>query len=358
MTFENRYGRLDRLLHRVAFASGLAQCGAADLEERLYRRELAAIEPAAPVMITALPRAGTTIFLEFLAATSTFAAHTYRDMPFVLCPMLWQQLSKPFRKTDSPRERMQGDGVQVSLDGPAALEEIVWKRFWPEHYRGRRIEVWKNCEHPEFAEFFNAHMHKIVALRARAKPTARRYISKNNLNIARIPAIWEAVPTATLIVMFREPLQHAASLLRQHQRFSVEHARDDFSRVYMAGIGHFDFGANLKPVDFDGWVGERADRDANRLDYWLDYWRATYRHVLRHAGQQRLHLVAFESLDASADPGPLAERLGLADVDELRQRCRLLQRPAAPAVASGEVSRQALDDARELYQRLAAAAIL
>jgi hypothetical protein len=353
--FENRYGLLDRALHRFAFASGLAQCGAADLEERLFRRELEAIELGSPVMITALPRAGTTILLELLAGTSTFASHTYRDMPFVLCPMLWHQMSKRFRRTDAhtdaPRERMHGDGIQISLDSPEALEEVVWMRFWPKKYRGRCIEPWHGCDDPAFAEFLSAHMRKIVALRARDKPTAHRYLSKNNLNIARIPAIWTALPSATLIVTFRDPMQHAASLLRQHRRFSEHHASDPFVRSYMAAIGHFDFGANLKPVDFDGWTTRRREQDPDRLDYWLDYWRATYRHILRHVHHGRLHLVGFEALCEARDLTPLAERLDL-DPRELRAREGILRVPQAHDVAADSVSAEALEDANELYARL------
>ena len=358
MSFENRYGLLDRLLHRIAFASGLAQCGAADLEERLFRRELEAIERGPPVLITALPRAGTTILLELLAGTSMFASHTYRDMPFLLCPMLWHGMSRPFRRADTPRERMHGDGIEISLDSPEALEEIVWKRFWPKKYRGHSIEPWDSCDHPEFVEFLSTHMRKIVALRSRAKPTARRYVSKNNLNIARIPAIWTAVPSATLIVMFRDPLQHAASLLGQHQRFSARHAADPFTKFYMTAIGHFDFGANLKPVDFDHWITERDDRDPNRLDFWLDYWRATYRHLLRHAGHEQLHFIGFEALCEAQGITPLANCLQLQDPDELRARQGMLRSPKPHVVDCGDVSPDALADAGELHARLQEVAIL
>jgi len=351
VSFENRYGLLDRLLHRIAFASGIAQCGAADLEERLFRRELEATDLGSPVMITALPRAGTTILLEVLAGTPTFASHTYRDMPFVLCPMLWQWMSRRFRRTDTPRERMHGDGIQISLDSPEALEEVVWMRFWPEKYRERSIEPWQSCDHEEFLEFLTAHMRKIVALRARDKPTARRYVSKNNLNIARIPAILNALPSATLIVMFRNPVQHAASLLRQHRRFSERHARDAFARSYMAAIGHFDFGANLKPVGFSGWTAQQERLDPDRMDYWLDYWRATYRHILRHTPHERLHFVGFEALCEARDLAPLAERLGL-DVSELHTRKSILKAPQAHDIAPDALSREAVEDANQLYARL------
>ena len=79
--------------------------------------------------------------------------------------------------------------------------------------------------------------------------------------MARIGFLLATWPDATIIVPVREPVQHAASLLRQHGRFLEIHARDRFARDYMRGIGHFDFGANLLPVDFDGWLSAAVHTD-------------------------------------------------------------------------------------------------
>jgi hypothetical protein len=356
VSFDNRYGWLDRLLHRFVFATGPVWCSLGDLEQRWFRGELDGRELQPPVLVTGLPRAGTTVLFELLAGTATFAAHTYRDMPFVLCPLLWQRFARRFRRRDEPRERLHGDGIAVALDSPAALEEVVWKRFWPQRYRGRTIAVWESCANAEFAAFFERHRRAIVAVRARAQPTARRYLAKDNLHIARIPALWEAVPEAMLVVLFRDPLQQAASLLRQHRRFTEVHARDRFGRRYMADLGHYEFGANLKPIDFDGWLAKTGERDADRLAYWLDYWRAAYRHILAHAGEERLCLVRFEQLVDGGALGALAARLGV-EGDDLRGRGSALRTPAAHAVERGELAAAALDDARAIYAQLAERAV-
>ncbi|MEG7756646.1 hypothetical protein U2103_15325, partial [Listeria monocytogenes] len=78
----------------------------------------------------------------------------------------------------------------------------------------------------EFKPFLANHMRKIVALR---RPHSNaRYASKNNLNIARIGGLAGAFPDADIVVPFRAPLQHAASLLHQHRNFLDLHARDAF----------------------------------------------------------------------------------------------------------------------------------
>ena len=103
MSFRNSYGWLDRCLHRMAFALPGAQLGVADLETKLYRRELDGVTAERPLFVTGLPRSGTTILLELLSRTSSIATHTYRDMPFVLAPLMCripypsQAVSPPWR---------------------------------------------------------------------------------------------------------------------------------------------------------------------------------------------------------------------------------------------------------------------
>ncbi len=350
MSFADSYGVFDRLLHRFAFATTWAQRGVADLEQKLFRRELDAVDPGAPVFVTALPRAGTTILLELLAGLDEFASHRYRDMPFVLTPMLWSRFVGSGDRDAAPQERAHGDGIQISQDSPEAFEEMLWRAFWRSHYPRDRIAPWSRCDEPEFVEFLVAHMRKVIALRAREKP-ARRYVSKNNLNIARVPSLLDAIPGAALIVPLRDPVQHASSLLRQHQRFTSMHDEDAFARRYMEGVGHFDFGRNLKPVDFDGWMTGRDVSEADGLAFWLDYWVAAYRHVRAHAGHERLLLVRFEALD---DDRTLDAIAGHADIapDQLRARAAILKPPAPRDVDTSAVPASTLDAAHALHAEL------
>ena len=77
---------------------------------------------------------------------------------------------------------------------------------------------------------------------------------------------------ALFLIPFRDPIQHCASLLRQHLNFLEIHRRDRFAKSYMEGIGHFDFGDNLRPVDFDGWLDSSKHRDPREMGFWLEYW--------------------------------------------------------------------------------------
>ena len=351
MSFRNTYGWLDRCLHRMAFATPSAQLGVADLEQRMFRAELEGVTAAQPILVTGLPRAGTTILLELLARTPSIATHTYRDMPFVLTPMLWGRFTRKRRGADAPRERAHGDGIQITLDSPEAFEEMVWMAFHRDRYRGASIATWMELDRDEFLPFYREHMRRIVALRRRDKPTAARYASKNNLNIARMPALLEAMDDAVALVPFRAPLQHAASLLRQHQRFSTMHAEDAFARRYMAGIGHFDFGHNLKPVDFGGWFGARSLEDADRLSFWLEYWCATYGALLEASTHQRMHLLSFERLGAGSGLAALARAAAL-DPGELGANAGILARSTDREVETAGVPDELLAAAAALHERL------
>ncbi len=280
------YSQLDRTLHQVAFNTYNAQISLANVEDRLFSQQLANCQNKKPVFITALPRAGTTLLLECCASSPEFAAHCYRDMPFVMIPCLWNRFSMTFQRQVESTERAHGDGMQISPDSHEALEEVVWKTFWQRHYHRDRLIPWDYEEREDFKQFFDAHLRKIILLRAGKSQESTRYVSKNNANIARIKLLRRLYPDSTIIVPFRDPLHHASSLLQQHLNFLQIHRSDPFASEYMKAIGHFDFGQNLRPIDFAGWYDKRESKDAKSLAFWLEYWLASYRYLLENNGGQ------------------------------------------------------------------------
>ena len=322
MTFNAPYSGIERLLHNLAFSHqlGLQRMFAA-LEDDLFAKSFRDIEPRSPVFVTSLPRAGTTLLLEVLAAHPLFVTHTYRDMPFVLCPMLWDRLSRGFRRTGGDRPRAHGDGMTVSFDMPEAFEEAAWRAFWPEKYREDRIEPWTGEEDPgEFGEFFVNHMRKMVALRrAAGAGRAARYLSKNNANIARIRMLIRLFPNARIVVPVRHPMQQVRSLLRQHVNFLKLHAEDRFGKRYMESIGHFEFGEALKHIDLGGWLGQAGKLSPMDADYWLTYWIYTFETLLAQQSEQLVFL-SYERLCSE----PRDSLLKLAEVLEIDDPMPLL----------------------------------
>lgn len=357
--FENRYSTTDRLLHLIAFTTPGPQLMLARGEDRLFQRRLATIEVRQPVFIAGLPRAGTTLLLELCAGLEGFVTHTYRHMPFVLTPVLWEKFTRPFRVAAPLQPRAHGDGMLVGPDSPEALEEVLWLTFWPEHYADDRIHPWQGAHNaPAFLQFFQQHIRKLIRV-AQADHASRppRYVSKNNLNIARIAWLTANLPDAQILVPFRAPLQHAASLLRQHRNFLRIHASDAFARRYMAAIGHFDFGANLRPIDFDGWL-KQVDAAPTTLTFWLRYWIACYGHLLQE-DDPRVRFLDFDGLCRS--PGrtlaAVTEFLQVPDPARLIAGQERVHSPRPHDVDTSTVPADVLDAAAQVHTRLTARAL-
>ena len=55
-------------------------------------------------------------------------------------------------------------------------------------------------------------------------------------------------PNAKILIPFRDPIQHAYSLLNQHKKFINYSKQDKFIANYMKWIGHTEFGPNYQPI--------------------------------------------------------------------------------------------------------------
>lgn len=291
----NDYGFLDRLVHRIAFLSPSIQLAAADIEDKLFARDIEGVTAERPVFITSLPRAGTTIMLSALSSVQGFATHLYRDMPFVMAPLFWSRISRRFGKSSTLQQRAHGDGIEIGYDSPEAFEEVIWRAFWPDHYGADAISLWSEREKdPEARAFLLNHFRKIVAVRSGGGQVQGRYISKNNGNIARLDLIRALFPDATILVPVRAPLAHAASLLQQHRNFLARHRDDPFARRYMGDIGHYEFGLLHRPILFERWKDLSDSLNPKEIDYWLAYWIAAFEHISKR--RAHLSLVNYEEL--------------------------------------------------------------
>jgi hypothetical protein len=201
-------------------------------------------------------------------------------MPFVTAPYLWSRISSGYgQRAGAAKERAHGDRLWVDFDSPEAFEEVFWMTFSDPPFVGQDgLEPYEAGE--ELVENYRKYVGNIVARSAAGG--AQRYLAKNNNNLLRIPAIRAAFPDATIIVPFRNPLDHASSLLNQHERFLERHETDPFSLKYMNWLGHFEFGANFKPFLFAAEAVPRDEEETRTLEYWLRYWRVVHEFILAH----------------------------------------------------------------------------
>ncbi|MEN8722671.1 MAG: sulfotransferase [Alphaproteobacteria bacterium] len=314
--FEANYSWLDRLVHNLAMGQLDMQKSLSGSEDKKFDQENQDITGDAPVFITSLPRAGTTLLLEVIADLPNFVSHTYRDLPFILAPLTWDRISKSFRKDATEQERAHGDGMMVSYDSVEAFEEVLWRAFWKPHFKKDRVTVWQESEKDEFNEFpafLRQHMRKMIALGRKRQDNQQinRYVSKNNANIARISWLTKNFPDARIMIPYRDPMAHLGSLMRQHSRFLEEHETNKFGLRYMETIGHLEFGKALRPIDFNGWIDSADKLDRIAPDFWATYWLAAFEDILKQAGPQ-VSLFSYDALCAApADNLPkIAEAIG------------------------------------------------
>ena len=347
-----RYGPLDRMLHNLAFSSPAIQRTLCDLEGTLYGKRWSDLEVKEPIFITALPRAGTSLLLRVLSKHPGLAAHSYREMPFIRSPLLWSRLSSGFQVKTNPIERDHGDGLQLDADSPEAFEEILWLQEFPGHYGEKQIELWQHGE-PGFADTLADHMRRLLALRGATADKPLRYVSKNNANVARLPALCAAFPDARILVPIRAPGSHALSMLRQHQGFMKMHAMDSFARQYMGDIGHFEFGALHKPMAFPGMEAIAESYEPGGINYWVGYWLCCYRFL---QGQPQATFIQFEGFTQNPQLDELFAELNLP-ADEAAVTAGLnLIRPQEAKPVEG-IDATLLKDAEALYRSICRGAL-
>jgi len=230
------YSFASKVLHHLALGNRALAEASFDVEQSLYASPASQADEGRHVFVAGLARAGTTILMRSLYETGLFRSLTYRDMPFVLAPNLWRAVSRHSRREAVPSERAHGDGILVDFDSPEALEEVFWRVFCRDDYI-RSDQLIPMQADDEIVAKFRAYIRVILK-----GGETRRYLSKNNNNILRLSSIAAAFPAAAILIPFRDPVQHAGSLLRQHRHFLAVHEADPFSRRYMTWLAHHEIG--------------------------------------------------------------------------------------------------------------------
>lgn len=196
-------------------------------------------------------------------------------------------------------------------------------------------------------------MKKIVAIKQADTSEPCRYVSKNNLNISRVEYIRKAFPDATIIIPYMHPLRQAESLLTQHRNFLGIHKDDHFASTYMEAIGHYDFGDNIRPIDFNGWLDSRQFKDFATMNFWIEYWIVAYGHLMSLAGDS-IHLHSHEALCENTIPvlEKLSEILDIRDHDGFLKNDEMIWKTPPPEISTDGIDPELLERAEALYREM------
>jgi hypothetical protein len=248
-----------------------------DLETRAVEHRLAGIAVNAPIYITGLARAGSTIMLELLSRHPDTATHRYVDFPLLHVPVWWHGFVARAARSDTDAvERFHGDRIRVTAQSPEAMEEILWMAFFPRCHEPSEVNVMDaGTEAPAFESFYRDHIRKLLFIRK-----GSRYLAKGNYNAVRLRYLHKLFPDARFVLMVRPPVGHVASLMKQHRLLCEEERRDPRVLTYMRQSGHFEFGLDRRPVN----TGEpgRIERvrglweSGDEARGWACYWSVVY----------------------------------------------------------------------------------
>jgi hypothetical protein len=247
------------------------------VESAYLRHELAAVAIERPVYITGLARAGSTVLLELLARHPAVATHQYRDFPPIFTPAIWDWLrARTPRRAAAPTARAHNDRILVSETSPEAMEEPLWMHFFSNIHDPSRCNVLDATSPSDrFRRFYKDHIAKLLLVRDRG-----RYVAKSNYSLSRLGLLRAIFPDARFLLPVRNPIDHVASLMRQHERFTAAGQRDPRIVRHMRRIGHFEFGLDRRPVNFGNDDATRRVlalwRDGEEVRGWAAYWADVY----------------------------------------------------------------------------------
>jgi hypothetical protein len=221
------------------------------------------------IVISGLARSGTTSLLRELLNNDLTCSLTYKNMPLILAPNMQKLLGYFYKTTADEVERSHQDGIMINSTSPEAFDEVFFQVYESQSYTfNNHLNEYKSNHINSYIEFIN---HFSIT------NNKNIYITKNNNHILRLKQIIESKKFKILIT-FRDPLTHSASLEKQDLIHSNLQKKDFFILNYMNYLGHFEFGLNKKYFKFKNFKINVLDYDG--INYWLAQWINYYDHII------------------------------------------------------------------------------
>lgn len=294
------HSKVARVFQQITLGSNAIAELTFDLEKAMYGKRAATVECGPPIFVTGMARAGTTALLRALYAQGIFATLTFRDLPFLLAPNIWNRISARYRHDIAAQPRGQDDGILQNLDSPEALEEVFWRVHDGIRYIGKgSLKAYT----PPLETLNDYRVYvRLILLRH----GGRRYLAKNNNNVLRLSGLLHAFPDALIVHPFRDPVQHIASLMHHFDHAVKTQATDRFKLSYMNHLAHHEFGLAHRPFSFPGKPVRGSDvKDPN---YWLGHWIDLHSFLIDQPEPVRRQQM-FIDIDAAASSSKAADAL-------------------------------------------------
>lgn len=281
--------------------------GLSRLESFLLGAEVMHAPIDRPIYVCGIARSGTTVTLEMLQNHPDAACHYYYHAPLPYLPLWWDRIVSflpiPISR---PVERIHKDGLLVNQNSPDVMEERFWMEFFPNAHDETRSNVLddETCNH-RFEMFYRDHIRKLLFSQRR-----RRYLTKNNYNVTRLEYLLRLFPDARFLIVVRNPVNHIASLMKQHRLFTELEREQPRTSKWLNIVGHFEFGRSIKLIaagDPGVTARVRGLWAQNKLvEGWAVYWASIYNFVADRlaanpALSQAAMVLCYDDLCADSD---------------------------------------------------------
>lgn len=250
-----------------------------NLESRLLGAELDQQAIVKPIFVCGLARSGSTILTEIINRHPRTTSHRYSDFPLTWTPYWWNSLRARLPLPNrEPEERAHRDRLLITPDSPEAIEEVVWMHFFPDAHRPDRGHVIAEQDsRPEFERHYRDHIRKLLIVRKRP-----RYLAKNNYHVTRLEYLLKLFPDARFVIPIREPLQHVASLIKQHRLFTEHNAQDARVSRQLQMAGHYEFGPHRCPILVHKQQQSFYDSCSDDVAWYAQQWADVYGFLHQH----------------------------------------------------------------------------
>ncbi len=289
-----------------------------DFESWVLKAELNEVKINKPIYISSLARSGTTIISEILSNHESCAYHRYNDFPMVFTPYWKNWISQRQIKFEQKKiERSHNDRVLINNQSIEAFEEVIWKYFFKNaHKNGFANTLTLDQKHP-FVSYYQDHIKKHLLIKNKS-----RYLAKGNYNINRIEQILSIFPDAKFIIPIRHPINHIASLMKQHRLFNQVGKANRKVDQQLIASAHFEFGKHREIIVFENLeLASNIKKNweqGKEIEGWAYYWLSIFQSVTNlleksHRIKKAVKLIKYEDLCRNSNQG----------IESILQHCEL-----------------------------------
>ena len=250
------------------------------IETLFLSRKILKFQVDAPIYITGLARAGTTINLEMLSKHPDVITHRYIQIPLIYLPYVMTNFAKKTNVFTDMVERIHKDGIFVNRDSPEALEEVIWQDFFEKLHNANVSNIIDSkVSNRNFEKFYRNHISKMLLTHNKS-----RYLTKNNYNVSRMEYLNKIFPKAKFLLIIRNPIDHIASLIKQNKLFEEFGAKYPHLVHFTQLIGHYEFGHYRKCINVGNFeMVQKLKKiwltNSNDVKAWALYWVSIYSFV-------------------------------------------------------------------------------